>query len=204
MTRPGPVHGIVLAAGLSRRLGRPKQLLVVGGKPLVRHAVERCLGSRLDAVWVVVGHEANAVREALAALDVRIVFNPAYSEGQARSLIAGLDAASIGADAVVVALGDQPFIEPVVIDRLVDVRRNDRPPIAMTSYGDERGHPVLFGRELFDELRGIEGDQGGREVIRRHQNEVVLVPGGSSHVPLDVDTEDAYQLLLKRYANDAP
>ncbi|MDQ3656377.1 MAG: NTP transferase domain-containing protein, partial [Chloroflexota bacterium] len=69
VTEPGPIHGLVLAAGMSRRLGRPKQLLDVGGKPLVRHVVERCLASGLDAVWVVVGHEADGVRQALAGLD---------------------------------------------------------------------------------------------------------------------------------------
>ncbi|MBA2467942.1 MAG: nucleotidyltransferase family protein [Chloroflexia bacterium] len=203
MTRPGPVHGIVLAAGMSRRLGHPKQLLDVGGKPLIRHVVERCLGSSLDAIWVVVGHEAEAVRQDLANLDIEIVVNPNYASGQASSLIAGLEAASSVADAVVIALGDQPLIAPEAIDRLVAARRMDRALVAMASYGDERGHPVLFGRELFDELRGIEGDQGGREVIRRHPGDVVLIPGGSAHVPLDVDTEDAYVLLLEQYANDS-
>lgn len=184
---------------MSRRLGRPKQLLDVGGKPLVRHAVERCLDSNLDGVWVIVGHEADAVRDAMAGLDVRLAFNPDYVSGQASSLVAGLDAAADGADAVVVTLGDQPFIEPTVIDGLIDVRRIERALIAMAGYGVERGHPVLFGHELFAELHGITGDHGGREVIRRYRDEVVLVPGGSVHVPLDVDTEEAYALLLERY-----
>lgn len=199
MTEPAAINGIVLAAGMSRRLKRSKQLLDVGGKPLVRHVVERCLASRLEMVWVVVGHEADAVRDALAGLDVRIVVNPAYESGQASSLVTGLDAASDGADAVVVALGDQPFIESRVIDKLIDARRDHRARIAMASYGGDRGHPVLFGHELFAELRGIEGDRGGREVIRRHRDEVALVPGGSAHVPLDVDTEEAYDRLLRQH-----
>lgn len=202
MTERGPVNGIVLAAGMSRRLGRPKQLLDVGGKPLIRHVVERCLRSNLDSVWVVLGHEADVVRDALAELDVRFVVNPAYATGQASSLVAGLDAASDGADAVVVALGDQPFIEPRVIDGLIAVRRSQGAAIAMAGYGDDRGHPVLFGGELFTELHDIIGDQGGREVIRRHLSQVVPVPANSSVVPLDVDTEEAYALLLERYANE--
>ncbi|MBA3379069.1 MAG: nucleotidyltransferase family protein [Chloroflexia bacterium] len=201
VTEPGPFHGIVLAAGLSRRLGRSKQLLDVGGKSLVRHVVERCLASRLDAVWVVVGHEAGAVRDALEGLEVSIVFNPAFESGQASSLVAGLDAASGVADAIIVALGDQPFIEPAVIDGLIGARRWNQAPIAMASYGDERGHPVLFAHELFAELHDITGDQGGREVIRRHREHLVLVPSSASSVPLDVDTEEAYALLLEQHAN---
>lgn len=204
MSRPAAIRGIVLAAGMSRRLGRSKQLLEVGGKPLVRHVAERCLQSRLDGVWVVVGHEAEAVRNALAGLDVRIVVNLAYESGQAGSLVTGLDAAADGADAVVVALGDQPFIEPEVIDRVIDARRNRRARIAMASYGGDRSHPVLLGHELFSELREIRGDQGAREIIRRHRDEVVLVDGASDRIPLDVDTEEAYALLLERYAADTP
>lgn len=202
MTEPDPIHGIVLAAGTSRRLGRPKQLLDIGGKPLVRHVVERCLASRLDAVSVVVGHQADAVRKALAGLEIRFVFNPAYESGQASSLVAGLDALSDGADALVVALGDQPFIEPQVIDGLIGARRIHGASIAMARYGKDRGHPVLFGHEHLAELRDITGDQGGREVIRLHGDEVVLVLSRSSHIPLDVDTEDAYALLLEQYASE--
>jgi len=199
VTESGSVHGIVLAAGLSRRLGRPKQLLDIGGKPLVRHVVERCLASRLDAVWVVVGHQAGPVRDALDGLEVRIVFNPAFESGQASSLVAGLDDASDGADAVLIALGDQPFIEPVVIDSLIEARRAHRVLIAMATYGDDRGHPVLFGHETFADLLDLTGDQGGRSVIRKYHDRVAFVPSGASAVPLDVDTEEAYDLLLKQH-----
>ncbi len=201
MTESAPIAGIVLAAGMSRRLGRPKQLLDVRGKPLVRHVAERCLASRLDAVWVVVGHEADAVVDALADLDVSVLLNADYASGQASSLVTGLAAASPGADAVVVVLGDQPFIETGVIDRLIDARRAHLGTIGMARYGDERGHPVLFGREHFTELMDITGDQGGRELIRRHRDEVVLVPAVAMSAPLDVDTEEAYVALLEQYAH---
>lgn len=203
MADPPRIHGIVLAAGMSRRLGRPKQLLDVAGKPLVRHVVECCLASHLDTVIVVTGHEASAVHDALADLDVVFAFNPAFATGQASSLAAGLTVASAGADAVVIALGDQPFIEPQVIDGLIDARRSRRASIAMAAYGDDRGHPVLFGQELFRELRDITGDQGGRAVIHRHREDVVLVPAQSNLIPLDVDTEEAYQLLLERHTQGA-
>ena len=82
-----------------------------------------------------------------------------------------------------VLLSDQPEIDPMVIDRLIEVRRTGRAPLAMATYGKDRGHPVLFGSELFPELRSITGDQGGRDVVQRHRSDLVLVPAGKALFP---------------------
>jgi molybdenum cofactor cytidylyltransferase len=196
-TSPSPlIKGIVLAAGQSRRLGQPKQLLVLDGRSLISHVVECCLASRLDDVLVVVGHEAAAVRHALTGLDVFFVVNDRHEEGQSTSLIAGIAAAG-GAGAVVVVLADQPGIDGAAIDRLIEARQGGA-TLGMARYGERRGHPVLFGHEVFDELRCITGDQGGRDVLRRHGDDVVLVDGGSDQVPVDVDTAEDYAQLLER------
>jgi molybdenum cofactor cytidylyltransferase len=196
-TSPSPlIKGIVLAAGQSRRLGQPKQLLVLDGKSLISHVVECCLGSRLDDVLVVVGHEAAAVRHALTGLDVFFVVNDRHEEGQSTSLIAGIAAAG-RAGAVVVVLADQPGIDGAAINRLIEARQAGA-TLGMARYGERRGHPVLFGHEVFDELRYITGDQGGRDVLRRHGDDVVLVDGGSDQVPVDVDTAEDYAQLLER------
>jgi molybdenum cofactor cytidylyltransferase len=197
----GEIAGIILAAGTSTRLGRPKQLLDIDGKSLVTHVAERCLRSRLDRVIVVVGHAAEAVRAALHGLHVEVVTNPDYASGQASSLMAGLDAAGEDIDAVVMLLGDQPGIDSVAIDRLVAARRNGA-LLGMAQYGDDRGHPVLLGRELFDELRQVRGDRGGRDVIRRHQGDLVLVDGGVPLVPGDVDTWADYERIQESWTGD--
>src|SRR5262245_29822325 len=104
------IAAVVLAAGLSRRMGRPKLLLPVeGGKSLLQLAVERVLASGLTDVVVVVGGEARAMEAALAGLPVRIIVNPHHAEGQSTSIVAGLDALRADTEAVVVALGDQPL-----------------------------------------------------------------------------------------------
>lgn len=193
-----PIKGVVLAAGQSRRLGHPKQLLELDGRALIDRVVDRCLASRLDDVIVVVGHEAAAVRHALTGRDVFFVVNDHHEEGQSTSLIAGLNAAG-DAGAIIVVLGDQPGIASAAIDRLIEARVNQGATVAMARYGAERGHPVLFGRELFAELRGITGDQGGREVIRRHHGEIVLIDGGADRVPADIDTLEDYARLVDRH-----
>jgi molybdenum cofactor cytidylyltransferase len=187
----GPIVGVVLAAGMSRRLGRPKQLVEIDGVPLVRIVATTCLQSSLDHVVVVTGHESDAIAGALRDLPVRTVWNADYESGQASSLKTGLRSAiESGADAVVVVLADQPGVSSETIDRLLNARRDSGAWIGMAMYGEERGHPVLFGSESFVELDKISGDQGGREVIKRHRDRVVLVDGGREQVPMDVDTED--------------
>lgn len=197
--RMGPIAGVILAAGMSTRLGRPKQLLEVGGKPLIAHVADTALGSRLDEVIVVLGHQAGAVRNALGDRAVRVRVNPQYREGQSTSLIAALDSVGESTDAIVVLLSDQPTIATRVIDDLVDAWRATRAPIVASSYGGTTSHPLLFGRELFKEIRSIQGDRGARDVVRRHRDEVVTVDGGADQPPPDVDTEEAYELLRETW-----
>lgn len=188
--------GIVLAAGLSRRLGRPKQLLMLDGRPVVRHVVEQAMASSLGEVIVVLGARAEAVRDALSGLPVRFVLNERYAEGQGTSIAAGV--ASLGPDveAAVILLGDQPEVAIEAINAVVLAGREGA-SIVMTAYDDGRGHPVLFGREHFRALTALSGDSGGREVIRHHSDQVVLVrmPGS---VPADIDTEADWAALRER------
>jgi molybdenum cofactor cytidylyltransferase len=142
------------------------------------------------------------VRAALAGLPVRPVLNPRYAEGQSTSLRAGIDALSADAEAVVVALGDQPLPDPIVVGLLVEAFRRTGQPVVVTRYRPERGHPVLFARSVFDELRAITGDQGGRSVIARDPGRVAEV-AVDAPVPPDVDTWADYE-ALRRAAGGPP
>ena len=193
------IAGIVLAAGMSRRLGRPKQLLMLDGTPLIAHVVDRALASTLDAVVLVTGAHGADVRAAVEDRNVLFVHNPVFEEGQGTSLAAGIAALDAGADAAVVMLGDQPGISPEVIDRVIDERRTSGAPVVMALYGHQRGHPVLFGRELFPELRNLGADTGGREIVRDHQDSLVLVDSGADAPPPDVDTEEAWVQLQSQW-----
>ena len=187
---PDPIVGIVLAAGSSSRLGRPKQLEPFSGKPLVRYTVERVLKSSIDRVLVVVGAEEDRVTAALTGLAVEIVSNPEFATGQASSVIAGVTRAQdLHADAVVVLLADQPGVKPEAINALVSERRSSGVLVGMARYGEQRSHPVLFGHEVFPELLALSGDTGGREIIQRHRESLVLVDGGRDTIPADLDTD---------------
>ena len=186
------IAAIVLAAGASTRMGRQKLTLpMADGRPLVRVAVEQVLVGGLEDTVVVIGRDAEAVAVALAGLPVRTVVNPRYAEGQSTSLRAGLDALGPGTEAAVIALGDQPLPDPAVIRRLVATFRASGRPIVVPVYRDGRGNPVLFAATLFDELRAVTGDRGGRGVIARDPSRVAEVPIDAP-LPADIDTPEDY------------
>lgn len=193
-----PVAGIILAAGMSTRLGRPKQLLPLGGRSVIWWSARHALDAGLTDVLVVIGSEAEAVRDALGSLPVGIVENPAFATGQASSLRAGIAALPVGTGAAVMLLGDQPGVEPAAIEAVVARWRETGAPAAMAEYRDRHSHPVLLASTLFSELMEIEGDQGARLVIRRYQERVAFAPVDAD-APADIDDEDAYQELLGRW-----
>jgi molybdenum cofactor cytidylyltransferase len=193
------IVGLVLAAGLSRRLGRPKQLLSVGGEPLIRKTVRQVLASSLDQTIVVVGDRAAEIATAVADLPVRIVVNPDTALGQSTSVRVGLASLPEEAEAAVFVLGDQPEVEPCVIDALIDSWRAARPAVVVPQYVEGVSNPVLFDRRVFPELAAIEGDVGARAVVLAHRaaGDLEVVPV-DVHTPADVDTEGDYRALLNR------
>ena len=199
MANIGPIPAVILAAGMSRRLGRPKQLLEVGGKPLIWHVATRALASTCDGVFAVVGYQPDAMRAALSDLPVDIVHNPDFADGMSTSLRAGVAALPADADAFVVLLADQPEVDPASISAVITARRSTGAPVVRTRYGEQPSSPTLFGRETFAELLMLRGDVGGRSVVRAHRAHLVEVPAAAVAPPEDVDTEEAYRALLGRW-----
>lgn len=197
------VSGVILAAGRSSRLGRPKQLLDLAGEPLLRHTVRNALGSRLDEVVVVLGAKAAEIDGAVGYLGQRTVVNPSYELGQSTSMRLGLESISDGADAILFLLGDQPGVRPSLIDALIARFDDSRSPIVQARYQGRPGNPVLIARSLAPELASVEGDEGARSIVARHRSDISFVDLPNVSVPLDVDTDEDYEALLNSWSSSA-
>lgn len=191
------IAGVVLAAGRSARLGRNKQLLPLHGEPLLRHTLRNVLASRLDAVILVVGHEADSVEQAIAGLPVDVVRNPDYAQGQSTSVRAGLAAMPPETEAAVFILGDQPGTDSTVIDALIDAWRESDAPVVAPRYSDRVGNPVLFDHRTFPEFASLTGDTGAKSVVAAHRRAGDLrLVSIDRLAPRDVDTEEDFEELL--------
>lgn len=187
------IAAIVLAAGGSVRMGKPKQLLPIDGQPMVRRVVEAVCGAGLDQVVVVTGASASGVVQALAGLSVDFATNEAWSEGMSASLRVGLGALRPEIQATVIALADQPALTSKVLTALVARYRATGAPVVAPVYQGRRGNPVLFDQRLFAELLAVEGDQGGRPLLIRYAAQVEQVEMNDPAVVLDVDTLQDYE-----------
>lgn len=181
---------MVLAAGASQRLGRPKQLIPYRSKPLIRHVADAALLAGVGPVLVVLGHEAERIAPVLTGLGVEIVINGAWRAGLGSSVSAGVRAAAGLEPAVAGVLllaCDQPLVTPELLRSLVAGLAAGA-PVAAASYGGTLGVPAAFERRLFPELLGLDADRGARDVVAHHRDRALSVPfpGGG----LDVDTEE--------------
>jgi molybdenum cofactor cytidylyltransferase len=188
------IAAVVLAAGGARRMGRPKLLLPLHGRPILRHAVEG-VRPHVDDVVVVTGPDPAGIEPALAGLDVRLAVNPRPGEGQGASIAAGVSALRPGTRAVLIVLGDQPRVPPEVVPALLEAWERSGKPIVTPVYRGVPGPPVLFAAEVFGELRALTGDAGARSVVQARPERVEPV-AIDRPAPPDVDTPEDYARLM--------
>jgi molybdenum cofactor cytidylyltransferase len=187
------VAGLVLAAGGSLRLGRPKQLLPFGGSTLLGHTLDTARACDFDQLIVAIGGSADAVRERVNLAGVDVVVNDEFGEGCSSSIAAAMAALDPAATLLVLLLGDQPGVTATTVRTLIAARGDT--PVAVCRYDDGRGHPFTFARSTFGDLRALHGDKGVWKLLDQRAGDVDEVPIAGP-IPLDVDTWADYEAVL--------
>jgi molybdenum cofactor cytidylyltransferase len=189
------VAGLVLGAGSSTRLGRPKQLLPYGCGTLLGHVVGAARGCDFDQLVVAIGGAATAVRASVDLSGADVVVNEAYADGCSSSIAAALSVVDKRCDVLVLMLGDQPAVSVATVGALLSGRGSA--PLALCRYDDGRGHPIALHRSVFGELAALHGDKGVWRLLDARDGEVVEV-AIAGPLPRDVDTDADYEALLEQ------
>lgn len=199
------ISGILLAAGLSKRMGQPKQLLPFGKGTIVETVVDNMLDAKFGEVIVVVGHCAKQVQDILGERPVKIVFNPDYREGMLTSAQTGIRSLNFenvknksDRDAFSLMLVDQPFITSELIDKVIDAYAQTDKGIALPSYNYKRGHPVIFHHRYANEILALDAESGGvRSLFKSHSKEIYYVSVDTDDVLRDIDYREDYERALR-------
>jgi len=196
------ISAILLAAGDSTRMGRPKQIIELDGEPMAQKSLRALLDSPVDEIVVVLGNLHASIRERLSVdavvpgktkqggIPVRSVVNERCCEGMGSSIKKGIEALSPGSEAAVIALADQPFIRPDTITALIEAFKASGLGIAIPRFRDRRGHPVIFGAKYYEALRLLPPDRGANTIVRGSAGDVLSFDVEDEGILIDIDTPD--------------
>ena len=196
------IVAVVLSAGESSRMGRPKALLPVDGVRFIEKIVAALKSTRVAKIIAVLGHDADEMRRQIGELPVTMVVNPNYKQGQLSSLVAAInsiqsskDSASV--DGILVHLVDHPYINPDLVNLMIDRFHETKKLIVVPRYQGRRGHPVIFSSALFAELLAAPLDQGAKTVVHAHRDETLEIDTEDEGVTIDIDTPEEYRQHVK-------
>src|SRR5271155_175810 len=189
------IGAVILAAGTSSRMGEAKQLLRLGEATVLNQVVNNVCGSRVDEIVLVLGHEAETIKQTIATKKLKIVVNESYREGMGTSLRAGLSALPSEVDAALIVLADQPFVRSTTFDQIIDHYQQSNAQIVIPVYKGFRGNPVLLDRSVFPEVMALTGDIGCRAIFGNHLEGIVKFPVEDIGILLDMDSKDDFELL---------
>lgn len=195
------ISGILLAAGESKRMGKPKLILNLGKSNIINATIDNLLKSEIYELIIVLGHEAQKIESSLSTQDKRIKFvtNKNYREGMSTSIKCGVLTTSKESEAFLIALGDQPLISPKVINRLIEKYQSSKVGIVTVMHKSFRGHPVLISKKYVKELLSLNGDIGARDLLKQHLDDTASIKIESSEEFFDIDRTQDYEELKKIY-----
>ena len=193
--------GIVLAAGESRRMGQPKQLLPFGERTILERVVDTLLTAGVGEVIVVLGHLAERVRAVLGDRPVRAVINEAYRQGMLSSVKCGVRAIGTGYDAALFALGDQPHIACAVVSEVIGAYRTGDAGMVIPCYGGKKGHPIIINLQRYREaIVNLPENVGLNALMQEHAKDVRLIDVTTDDIIRDIDVPDDYTRELARFS----
>jgi len=187
------IVAVVLAAGTSSRMGKPKQTLVLEGEPMLERVLRTLRQTKVDVTVVVLGAGAEEVRKKVRWGDEKLVVNHDYSNGMSESLKIGLKSVQEVADAALIVLADQPFVSSGTVDRVIDAYLKTKAAVVAPSYKGTRGNPVLFDKRLFPRIMGIKGDVGAKSVVEENRKDMLVVEVDDEGILQDIDTPADYE-----------
>jgi molybdenum cofactor cytidylyltransferase len=193
------IVGVVLSAGESSRMGRPKALLPIEGQTFLERIVAALEKTQVGNIIVVLGHDAENMTREIKHLPVEVLINSDYQLGQLSSLQTAVRhlQSDEHCDGMLVHLVDHPYIDGQLVDLMIQRFYESTKLIVVPRYQGKRGHPVIFSRSLFGELLDAPIEQGAKAVVNAHANETLEIAAGDEGVTIDIDTPDEYRHHVK-------
>jgi molybdenum cofactor cytidylyltransferase len=193
------IVAVVLAAGESSRMGRPKALLPIDGQTFVERIATALKRTQVGKVFVILGHNSDELKQRIENLPVEILMNPDYKLGQLSSLQVAVRYLQTdkSCDGMLVHLVDHPYIDSTLVDLMIQRFYETKKLIVVPRYRGKRGHPVLFSRELFNSLLAAPMDQGAKSVVNAHRDETLEIETEDEGITLDIDTPELYRQHVK-------
>jgi molybdenum cofactor cytidylyltransferase len=188
---------IVLAAGESKRMGRPKMLLPFGEKTIIENVIDAIFESRIENILIVLGSNRESIEQKVSSYPLKTVFNPDYKSGMLSSVQTGFRALPRDAQVALVFLGDQPSISPAVIGRVCAAFAASEKSIAVPVFKERRGHPVAIAAEYRDEIQTLRPDIGLRQLLHTHPDEIFEVLIEQEEILEDIDNLQDYAAAIK-------
>ncbi len=192
------VTGVILAAGQGRRMGRPKQLLPLGGEAMVFHVARTVCQANFDQVMVITGAYDAEVKQAVQNLPLQVIHNEEWQQGQAMSVKKAVRAISDQEGAVVFFLADQPLVSVELINEIIEIYHQTKASIVMPRVFQKPGNPVLFAlKDWRTGLLQLAGDEGARQIIKKNQGLIHYLELVDEQIFFDVDTPEEYEIMEK-------
>ena len=194
------IAAVVLSAGESSRMGRPKALLPIDGQTFIERIVAALKQTKVGKIIVILGHNARELQSKISHLPVEILINTDYKLGQLSSLQLAVRylQPDLDCDGVLVHLVDHPYLAPALVEEMIRRFYETKKRIIVPKFHGKRGHPVIFSNALFDEILSAPMEEGAKAVVNAHRAETLEIETEEEGIAVDIDTPELYQQHVRR------